>query len=244
MNYFTPKDGLMTPGQSTFFKIRAWTVHLYTSLGLICSFIAMIALMAGDVKITAIILAVSNIIDATDGTLARAWNVKKWAPGFDGRKLDDITDYINYTFIPIIFAYRFHLIEGWGNAVLGFVLILSAYGFCQISAKTNDGYFTGFPNFWNILVLYLYLFKFSTTANAVILLIFAFLVLLPVKFISYSTKHFRLITALFSLIYAVIVIIILVTLENIDMRLVWLSLVGPAYYIIASLYLNYFKPTH
>lgn len=233
----------MTSGQNTFFKIRAWTVHFYTSLGLICSFIAMGALMAGDVKLCAIILAVSNIIDATDGTLARAWNVKKWAASFDGRKLDDITDYINYTFIPVIFAYRFHLVEGWGLAVLGFVLILSAYGFCQIAAKTNDGYFTGFPNFWNILVLYLYLFRFPVSVNAIILLVFGFLIFIPVKFISYSTKQFRLITALFSLIYAVIVIIILVTLDHVDMRLVWLSLVGPLYYVIASAYLNLSKST-
>jgi len=233
----------MTSGDNRFLKFRAWTVHFYTSLGLICAFFAMIALMAGDAKLCAIILAVSSIIDATDGTLARAWNVKKWAPSFDGRKLDDITDYINYTFIPIIFTYQFHLVQGWGIAVLGFVLILSAYGFCQLAAKTNDGFYTGFPNFWNILIIYLYLFKFTPDVNAVVLLVFAFLILVPLRYISYSTKRFRIPTAIFSLVYAVIMIIVLMNMDHVDMRLVWLSLIGPIYYVVVSMYLNILKTT-
>jgi len=44
-------------------------------------------------------LSLAIVIDATDGTLARAWDVKTYTPQFDGRKLGDITDYINYAFI-------------------------------------------------------------------------------------------------------------------------------------------------
>ena len=194
--------------------------------------------MAGDVKTCALILAVSNIIDATDGTMARSWNVKKWAASFNGRKLDDITDYLNYTFIPILFCYRFQLITGWGIGVLAFVLVLSAYGFCQEAAKTNDGYFTGFPNFWNILVIYLYIFNLTPLTNAVIMIILALLILVPIKYISYSTKHFQIPTLMFSLLFCGIMLTILFTLNNLDMRLVWASLICPAYYFLASFYLN------
>jgi phosphatidylcholine synthase len=228
----------MTTVQRSLYTLRAWAVHFYTSLGLICGLYAIFALMAGDARACALILALSNIIDATDGTLARFWNVKKWVPSFNGRKLDDITDYLNYTFIPIVFAFRFQLVSGWGIYVLGFVLILSAYGFCQEAAKTNDGYFTGFPNFWNVLVIYLYIFKFAPETNAIVMVIFALLILVPIKYISYSTKRFRLVTVLFSLLFCGLMLTVLWTLNNLNMGLVWASLICPAYYFLTSFYLN------
>jgi phosphatidylcholine synthase len=228
----------MTPVQRRFYILRAWAVHFYTSLGLICALFAILALMAGDARSCALILAVSNIIDATDGTLARRWNVKKWASSFNGRKLDDITDYVNYTFIPIIFSYHFGLISGWGVGVLGVVLILSAYGFCQEAAKTNDGYFTGFPNFWNVLVIYLYIFRLSPLANVIIMVVLALMILVPIKYISYSTKRLQIPTLFFSLLFCVLMLAVIWNLNNLDMRLVWASLICPAYYFLASFYLN------
>ena len=35
-------------------------------------------------------------------------------------------------------------------------LLASAYGFCQVEAKTDDGYFLGFPSLWNVVAFYLY----------------------------------------------------------------------------------------
>ena len=34
-------------------------------------------------------------------------------------------------------------------------LVASAYGFAQHDAKTSDGYFLGFPSYWNVVALYL-----------------------------------------------------------------------------------------
>ena len=34
------------------------------------------------------------------------------------------------------------------------------YGFCQVQAKTDDGYFLGFPSLWNVVALYLYVLPF------------------------------------------------------------------------------------
>ncbi len=144
--------------------LRAWGVHLYTSLGLVAGFMALLAVFDGHLSRVVGLLGLALFIDATDGTLARVADVKRWTPHFDGRKLDDITDYLNYTFVPVVFAYRYGLVTGLaGQVILGLVLILSAYGFCRVVAKTDDGYFTGFPNFWNILILYLYLFHLPPT---------------------------------------------------------------------------------
>ena len=35
-------------------------------------------------------------------------------------------------------------------------LLASAYGFCRKQAKTDDGYFLGFPSYWNIVAFYCY----------------------------------------------------------------------------------------
>jgi phosphatidylcholine synthase len=221
-----------------FYRLRAWLVHLYTSLGLITGFFTLAALFSGDARAFFIFQGISMFIDATDGFFARRWKVKVWAPELDGRKLDDITDYLNYTFLPIAFAFRFGMVTGPWTAVLAVVLITSIYGFCQNVAKTSDGYFTGFPNFWNILIFYLYFFGFSVPVNSLILFIFAALIFVPVKYLSYSSPILRGITYAVSLLYGLVLVAILFNFNNVDMRLVWVSLIAPLYYAIASLYLH------
>ena len=49
------------------------------------------------------------IIDAVDGPLARRWRVKQTVPHIDGRTIDDIVDYLTFTFIPLLLLWRM----GW-----------------------------------------------------------------------------------------------------------------------------------
>ncbi len=185
-------------------------------------------------------LAIALFIDATDGSLARKADVKRWTPQFDGRKLDDITDYLNYTFIPVVFAYRFGLVIGIaGQLVLGLVLILSAYGFCQKAAKTDDGFFTGFPNFWNIVILYLFIFHLSPTVNALILFFFVLLMLAPFKYITHHTAPFHRLTMAVLSLFAVALLLIGVTIPVTPAWLMVLSLFGPIYYLGMSAYLHF-----
>lgn len=221
-------------------KLRAWMIHLYTSIGLICALLSLIAIFQKDARALFIYMGIALFIDATDGTLARAYKVKVWAPGFDGRKLDDITDYLNYAFIPAFFAWQFGLITGIGGIVVLVVVILCAvYGFCQTEAKTNDGYFTGFPNFWNLVIFYLYFFNFSPELNGIILAVLAGLIFVPVKYVSYSTRSFRKLTAGVSLAYGIMLAAIVVTMERPNPHLILVSLVFPVYYVVLSLYLNF-----
>ncbi len=87
-------------------KVRAWLVHAYTALGLPCAFLALIAAHNGNARDVFLILILAIAIDGTDGPMARKFDVKKWTPHFDGRKLDDIIDYMTYTFIPIFFIWK------------------------------------------------------------------------------------------------------------------------------------------
>lgn len=221
-----------------FYVARAWSVHLYTSLGLICSFLAVIALLAGHPQRFFLWLGISMFIDATDGTLARKFLVKKWTPDFDGRKLDDITDYINYAFLPIFFAFRSGMVSGIWTGVLLFALLAAAYGFCQGAAKTDDGFFTGFPNFWNIAIFYLFLFKTPVAFNALVILGLALLIWVPVKYISFSTVPLRGLTMAICAVYGVMLGILVATLDHPSRLLLWGSLIVPLYYVIASLSLT------
>jgi phosphatidylcholine synthase len=229
----------MSQSDQSVFRIRAWAVHFYTSLGLATALFSLLAIFSGNARVFFILQGVSLLIDSTDGFFARRWNVKKWAPELDGRKLDDITDYLNYTFLPIAFSYKVGLITDAWVGILAVVLITSIYGFCQTGAKTSDGYFTGFPNFWNILVFYLFFFHLPVEINAAIMLLFSVFIFVPVKFISYSSPILKNSSYILSFIYIFVLGLIVFNIDHLDIRLVWLSLIGPIYYLATAIYLHF-----
>ena len=79
---------VVTGGQ----KLRAYAVHLYTASVVVCAFLAAaeICALQPDPRRVFVWLAVAGLIDATEGLLARRWQVKSRAPQIAGRPLDDI----------------------------------------------------------------------------------------------------------------------------------------------------------
>ena len=55
-------------------------------------------------------MSLAVVIDATDGTLARAARVKEIIPWFDGDRLEDIIDYANYVIVPCWFFIHANLL--------------------------------------------------------------------------------------------------------------------------------------
>jgi phosphatidylcholine synthase len=222
--------------KNKWFVVRAWFVHFYTGLGILAGFMALNAIVAGEARRAFLWLGVALFLDSSDGTLARAWDVKRWASSFDGRKLDDITDYINFTFIPVFFAYQFGVVDGVGVIALAAVLLSSAYGFCQVAAKTSDGYFTGFPSFWNLLVLYLFLFQFPAAVNAVILFFFSVMVFVPIQFLSFSTPKMQRVTKFAAAAYGVFLFWIVMDMEQPQWAPIFISLIFPVTYFVYPLF--------
>ena len=75
------------------------------------------------------------------------------------------------------------------------MLLSSAYGFNRDDAKTSDHFFTGFPSYWNIVVFYLLVDAASPDVNAAILLAFAVLVFVPIRYLYPSrTAQWRPVT--------------------------------------------------
>ena len=65
------------------------------------------------------------------------------------------------------------------------MLLSSAYGFAHAAAKVEAGdhFFTGFPSYWNIVVVYLYILQLPQMVNAIILAVLAVLVFVPLRYI-------------------------------------------------------------
>jgi phosphatidylcholine synthase len=220
----------------------AWLVHLYTSLGLVCALLAMRALGDGRPRDVFFWLAIAFLIDATDGVLARRAHVKLHTPHFSGRRLDDIIDYLNYTFVPICFIYQQGLLGDAWLPLLGFTLIASAYGFCSDAAKTGDGYFTGFPSYWNVVAFYFYLLRPPELVAGALVAILALMTFWPVRYLYPTTnQRARPISLGGGALWGALCVW-LVTRPDPSRTWIWLSLLYPAWYMAFSFYLHFARP--
>jgi phosphatidylcholine synthase len=229
-----------TNGSRLFLLACAWGVHLYTALGAVFGVLAIHYAAIADYRASFLAMAVTIAIASSDGTLARFINVKKRVPGFDGALLDNIVDYLTYVVAPVFLMIRAGLVVGTiGFAVAGFVLIASAYQFCQTDAKTSDHFFLGFPSYWNLVVFYLYCFGWGVIANELILALFAVMVFVPIKYIYPSrTKVLRPLTLTLAITWGIVAFAMLLSLPAIPPLLLYLSLPYIAYYFIASFALH------
>ncbi len=223
-----------------FYTTRAWFVHLFTAVGLIFALLAAVAIADGEAFIAAVWIAAAMFIDGADGSMARAWQVKKWTPAFDGRKLDDITDYLTYTFVPVFFLDHFELISGGWRWTLFAALIASAYGFCNVRAKTDDGFFTGFPSYWNGVALYLFWLNLPPRLAGSIVLLLAALSFVPLKFISFNqTRQLRRLDRFLFAIWLLVLVALFINFDQPDQGLLYVSLFYPVFYFVASAYLHW-----
>ena len=159
----------------------AWGVHLLTASGAVLGTFALIAIASNRLVTAFLLMLITQFIDALDGTLARAARVTVHTPHIDGRRLDDIVDYLNFVIVPVFFM--------WGaEAVvhplwLAAPVLASAYGFSREDAKTDDDFFLGFPSYWNILAMYLWLLGVRPEIGTVWVAGLAVAVFIPFKYL-------------------------------------------------------------
>ena len=166
-------------------------------------------------------MALAVVIDATDGTLARRAHVKEIISWFDGDRLEDIVDYLNYVLVPCVLMIRADLLPQedalW---LVAFPLLASAYGFCQKAAKTSDHFFLGFPSYWNIIAFYFYVLKTPLWVNAFLVLIFSALVFVPIRYLYPSRSPvLRGLTVSLGVLWGVMVLIIIYLLPHPYLRI-------------------------
>jgi len=230
-----------TPGQ----RARAYSVHVYTASGVVAAFLAAAETCAPqpDPRLVFLWFAVATLIDATDGPLARAWHVKLWAPRIDGRTIDDIVDYLTFTFLPLLLVWRM----GWlPEPALLFVapaLVASLLGFANTGAKDEGGgFFLGFPSYWNVVAFYAGLVhhQYGPWPNAVMVLGLALLTVLPVRFLypNLAPRPWRVPVLAGAFLWLAGMVAMLPSFPRTGEGWLWLSLVYPAFYAVLSWWLS------
>ncbi|MDZ7692566.1 MAG: CDP-alcohol phosphatidyltransferase family protein [Balneolaceae bacterium] len=217
-------------------KIPAYGVHVLTAVGAAFGLWAILLTYDGLYQQAMWMLAVAVFIDAVDGTLARAFNVKEEAPVIDGALMDNIIDYTTWTIAPLLWAYATLQIPSW---VLMLCALGSILGFSNTKAKTDDQFFWRFPSYWNIVVFYMFLLDLSTTFCSIILILFAIGTIMPVKFVyPTQTVHFKKLNVILGGVFFIQLLVLLYLFDESPPLLIYSSFIYPVYYFGLSYYLN------
>jgi phosphatidylcholine synthase len=218
----------------------AWGVHLFTASGAVVGVLALLAVHAGDLRAAALWMLLAMAIDSLDGSMARAVGVSRVLPHFDGRRLDDIVDYLNYAIVPCVFLVAGGLLPHWWAAAPP--ILASAYGFSQVEAKTEDDFFLGFPSYWNVIAIQAWLLEVPPAPLAAIVAGFALLVFVPLKYV-YPSKMRAFKRTTYGLTAASAAAVAWCALEPErarELRVPELTLLYPAWYFGVSLWLGGF----
>jgi phosphatidylcholine synthase len=217
-------------------KLLSWSIHLFTASGAVLGLSALVSTAQGRHDRAALLILAAFLIDAVDGTLARAAKVTEHLPFFDGRRLDDTVDFLNYTIVPAFFMWGADLLVHpfW----LAAPILASAYGFSRVDAKTEDDFFLGFPSYWNIVALYLWLLEVGPIPSTGWIVALSIAVFVPVKYL-YPSKveplSLRRALAIGGLVWLLALVACIVwPLTARDLLLPELSLGYPAWYLWLS----------
>ncbi len=239
------QDTKTRPSNRQLRLLLAWLVHLYTALGAAVAVFTLALVAAGRYREALALMGLALILDATDGTFARAARVKELIPKVDGARLDDIVDYLNYVFVPgFLLVWADLLPAGHGWWVVCLPLLASAYGFSQTDAKTADHHFLGFPSYWNVVAFYCFVLDSAPWFNALVVMALSVMVFVPVRYL-YPSRNTLLqgLTISLGAIWGVWCFVIVYLLPDPPYSLALGSLFFPAYYLALSFWSHLRSPT-
>ena len=165
-------------------RIAALSVHLFTASGAVFAMLSMLAAANHQWSLMFLWLVVAFAVDGIDGPLARRFDVKNYAPRFDGVLLDLIIDYLTYVFIPAFALFQSGLLPGWtGWVTIIIITFASAMYFCDGNMKTKDNSLHGFPGCWNMVALVMFAIQPNFWIILSLVTTLAIAMFLPLKFI-------------------------------------------------------------
>ena len=165
-------------------RITALFVHLFTASGAVFAMLSMLAAANHQWSLMFLWLVVAFAVDGIDGPLARRFDVKTYAPRFDGVLLDLIIDYLTYVFIPAFALFESGLLPGWtGWVTIIIITFASAMYFCDGNMKTKDNSFHGFPGCWNMVTLVMFAIQPNFWIILALVSTLALAMFLPLKFV-------------------------------------------------------------
>jgi phosphatidylcholine synthase len=226
-------------------RARGWSVHLLTASGVLAAFQAVAEIFAADTDPRRVFgwLGLAVFIDAIDGPFARRWRVKETVPHIDGRTIDDIVDYLTFTFIPLLLMWRMKWVPEPAAAWIAPALVASLLGFANVAAKQESGgFFLGFPSYWNIVALYagIACARWGPWGPGVATLALAALTVMPVRFLypNLAPAPWRIPVLGGAIVWAILLALLLPSYPRPSWALVAASLVYPVFYVGLSLQLD------
>jgi phosphatidylcholine synthase len=217
----------------------AWGVHLFTALGAVVGAVALVAIGRGDLGSAAVLMLIALVIDSADGTLARAVGVEQALPWIDGRRMDDMVDFLNYVIVPAVFMVAAGVLPHWACAATP--ILASCYGFSHVAAKTEDDFFLGFPSYWNIVAIYAWGLGVSAVTGAWVVAFLALMVFVPLKY-AYPSKLppvLRTLTVVLGVLWCLVLAVWVLAPERAgSYHLLEVSLAFPIYYFALSFWLD------
>ena len=184
-------------------RVTALFVHLLTATGAVFAMLSMLAAANHQWSLMFLWLVVAFAVDGIDGPLARRFDVKKYAPRFDGVLLDLIIDYLTYVFIPAFALFQSGLLPGWtGWVTIIVITFASAMYFCDGNMKTKDKSFHGFPGCWNMVALVMFAIQPNFWIILTVVIVLAVAMFLPLKFVHpVRTNRWRFISLPITLLW-------------------------------------------
>jgi phosphatidylcholine synthase len=222
-----------------------WLIHGYTALGVVIAFLAAMSIAAPVPRPRAVFLwlLVAVLVDATDGPLVRRFRVKERLPQVAGRVLDDIIDYMTFTFLPLLLVWRMEWLPAPAIAWIAPALVVSVLGFAHTGAKQEaEGFFRGFPSYWNVVAFYagLWYHAWGPWPVAAMIATCTLLTVLPVRFVypNLAPRPWRAPLLFGAVVWTLLLLALLWWYPRGPQWLMWLSLVYPALYTLVSFYLD------
>jgi phosphatidylcholine synthase len=232
----TPPATARTPSRSRRQRVLAWCVHLFTASGALLGTLALVATARGELAAAGLLMLVAIFVDSVDGSMARRVRVSEVVPQIDGRRLDDIVDYLNYVIVPVVFMVWIGALPAWASAA---PVLASAYGFSQQDAKTDDDFFLGWPSYWNVVALYAWKLEMQPVTATACVLFFSAAIFVPLKYVYPSKlRAFRAVTVAGAGCWMIALALAVAWPGAERLRLAELSLLFIVWYVLLSAYLG------
>ena len=226
-------------------KLLALTVHIFTSFGIVCGFLAILAISEQEWKLAMLWLLVALIIDGVDGSFARWLKVKERLPGIDGKSIDFVVDFANYALIPVYFIHQAQLVDESVNLFTAIaILVVSALYYGKSGMVTDDLFFRGFPVLWNMAACYLYfIWDLGKWGNFIAIMIMCVLHFVPIKYVYPSqTPSNQFINIIATIVFFITTIASVYLFPQNPFWLNLLASISVLYLFVVGLYYT-FRPT-
>jgi phosphatidylcholine synthase len=179
-------------------RFLATLVHILTASGAGLALLALLAAAKADWRAMFLWLGIALIVDAIDGPLARRVEVATVLPRWSGERLDLIVDYLTYVAVPAFALCRSDLLPEASRIGVGVAIMLSSLvPFADRKAKTDEGYFSGFPAVWNMVCFYLFILAPPPFVSLAVVVLLIGLTFVPMLWVHpFRVRRYRSLTML------------------------------------------------